>query len=78
MLLFCGGCFLPDGFDCWLCFLKRFLLLRDLYSLDVSGIVGPPYAVQSVEPANGPVTGMCPNESSKSLHPRKVVGDDRQ
>jgi dynein heavy chain len=34
--------------DEWLC---------DLYSLDVSGIVGPPYAVQMLEPANGPITG---------------------
>lgn len=31
--------------------------LSDLYVLDVSGLVGPPYAVESLEPANGPITG---------------------
>ena len=31
--------------------------LEDLYTLDVSGIVGPPYAVQSLEPNEGPMTG---------------------
>ncbi len=31
--------------------------LSDLYNLDVSGIVGPPYAVSSIEPTSGPVTG---------------------
>jgi len=31
--------------------------LSDLYTLDVSAIVGPPYAVQSLEPADGPMTG---------------------
>ena len=29
----------------------------DLYSLDVSGIVGPPYAASSISPALGPYTG---------------------
>ena len=31
--------------------------LGDLYSLNVSGIVGPPYAVQSIDPTGGPTTG---------------------
>jgi dynein heavy chain, axonemal len=31
--------------------------LNDLVALDVSGVVGPPYAVQSLHPAQGPVTG---------------------
>ena len=34
--------------------------LDDLCCLNVAGIVGPPYAVQSVEPATGPVTGNTP------------------
>ena len=34
--------------------------LDDLWCLNVAGIVGPPYAVQSVEPATGPVTGNTP------------------
>ena len=35
-------------------------MLIDLCCLNVAGIVGPPYAVQSVEPATGPVTGNTP------------------
>eukprot|EP00960_Hanusia_phi_P043077 755854-Hanusia_phi.AAC.7 len=31
--------------------------LNDFYTLDVSGIVGPPYAVQGLEPDEGPITG---------------------
>jgi dynein heavy chain, axonemal len=31
--------------------------LNDMYSLDVSGIVGPPYAVKSLEPFSGPLSG---------------------
>lgn len=31
--------------------------LDDCHMLDVSGIVGPPYAVQSLEPDEGPMTG---------------------
>jgi dynein heavy chain, axonemal len=31
--------------------------LDDCYMLDVSGIVGPPYAVQRLEPDEGPMTG---------------------
>ncbi len=31
--------------------------LDDLYGLDVSGIVGPPYAVQKLIPATGPISG---------------------
>ena len=34
--------------------------LDDLCCLNVAGIVGPPYAVQSIEPATGPVTGNTP------------------
>ena len=34
--------------------------LGDLHCLNVAGIVGPPYAVQSVEPSTGPVTGNTP------------------
>ena len=34
--------------------------LDDLWCLNVAGIVGPPYAVQSDEPATGPVTGNTP------------------
>ncbi len=31
--------------------------LDDLYGLDVSGIVGPPYAVQKLIPGTGPISG---------------------
>lgn len=31
--------------------------LNDLVALDVSGVVGPPYSMQSLDPAQGPVTG---------------------
>ena len=31
--------------------------LNDLHSLDVSGIVGPPYACMAVSPRLGPVSG---------------------
>ena len=31
--------------------------LNDMFSLDVSGIVGPPYAVKSLEPFSGPLSG---------------------
>ena len=34
--------------------------LDDLCCLNVAGIVGPPYAVQMVEPSTGPVTGNTP------------------
>ena len=34
--------------------------LDDMFTLDVSGIVGPPYAVQSLEPNEGPMTGKTP------------------
>ena len=34
--------------------------LEDLWCLNVAGVVGPPYAVQSVEPNTGPVTGNTP------------------
>ena len=34
--------------------------LDDLWALNVAGIVGPAYAVQSVSPNNGPITGNTP------------------
>ena len=34
--------------------------LDDLWCLNVAGVVGPPYAVQTVEPSTGPVTGNTP------------------
>lgn len=34
--------------------------LDDLWCLNVAGIVGPPYAVQSITPNTGPVTGNTP------------------
>lgn len=53
------GASLCEPLDCSGDLFDTFSFLSDLYNLDVSSIVGPPYAVQSVEPANGPVTGLC-------------------
>eukprot|EP00961_Rhodomonas_salina_P015466 207669-Rhodomonas_salina.5 len=41
--------------------------LNELYSLDVSAIVGPPYAVYSLHPSEGPLTGSTPV---------RIVGED--
>ena len=53
------GASLYEPFDCLGDLFDTFAFRSDLYNLDVSSIVGPPYAVQSLEPANGPVTGLC-------------------
>lgn len=31
--------------------------MGDMYSLNVSSIVGPPYAIYTIKPALGPLTG---------------------
>ena len=33
------------------------LFLSDIYSLDVGNVVGPPYAIVEIHPAQGPITG---------------------